>query len=156
MKKILIVVVLVLFTSSLYSSSLAIERVPKKDTTVRSEQKGEAKPAPAVPEKREQIPNERQLLRPQPQPAPEQPREGEVKKPQKGQDEGISRILRGLRKEMKEEGKERYDYFIDRNGNGIDDRLEQQQQGKSEKPPEKVKKPEERKPPAEKKERRGR
>ncbi len=38
---------------------------------------------------------------------------------------------------MKEEGKDKYDYFIDKNGNGIDDRLEQQ--GKNEKPSEKQK-----------------
>jgi len=151
MKKVFIILTLCVFLAFLLSNVLAIERVSKKDTAASKEQKEEAKSAPA-PEKKEPNPNERQSIKPQAEPGPEQPREGEVKKPQKEREEGISRILRGSRKGLKEEGKDKYDYFIDKNGNGIDDRLEQQ--GMNEKPPEKAKKPEERKPPAEKKERR--
>jgi hypothetical protein len=145
MRKVLIILIPGLFVAFLFSNALAIERVPKKDTSSSQEQKEEVTPAPA-PEKKESIPPEKQMIKPEPR--PEQRREGEVKKPQKERDEGISRILRGSRKGLKEEGKDKYDYFIDKNGNGIDDRLEQQ--GKAEK------KPEERKTPPEKKERRGR
>jgi hypothetical protein len=145
MKKAFIILTLCVFLAFLLSNALAIERVSKKDTAASKEQKEEATPAPA-PEKKESIPPEKQVIKPEP--GAEQPREGEVKKPQKEREEGISRILRGSRKGLKEEGKDKYDYFIDKNGNGIDDRLEQQ--GKTEK------KPEERKAPPEKKERRGR
>jgi len=143
MKKAFIFLILCLFLAFLFSNALAIERIPKKDTATSKEQKEEATPAPA-PEKKESIPPEKQVIKPE----PGQPREGEVRKPQKEREEGISRILRGSRKGLKEERKDKYDYFIDKNGNGIDDRLEQQ--GKTEK------KPEERKAPPEKKERRGR
>jgi len=143
MKKAFIILTLCVFLAFLLSNALAIERVSKKDTAASKEQKEEATPAPA-PEKKESIPPEKQVIKPE----PGQPREGEVKKPQKEREEGLSRILKGLRKGLKEEGKDKYDYFIDKNGNGIDDRLEQQ--GKTEK------KPEERKAPPEKKERRGR
>lgn len=145
MKKAFIILTLCVFLAFLLSNALAIERIPKKDTSASKEQKEEATPAPA-PEKKESIPPEKQAIKPEP--GPEQPKEGEVRKPQKERDEGLSRILKGLRKGLKEEGKDKYDYFIDKNGNGIDDRLEQQ--GKTEK------KPEERKAPPEKKERRGR
>jgi len=145
MKKAFIILTLCLFLAFLFSNALAIERIPKKDTSASQEQKEEVKPAPAT-EKKEPVPSEKQVIKPEP--VPEQPKEGEVKKPQKERDEGISRILRGSRKGLKEQGKDKYDYFIDKNGNGIDDRLEQQ--GKTEK------KPEERKTPPEKKERRGR
>jgi len=145
MRKIVLIITLTLFLGFLFSNALAIERVPKKDTSASQEKKEEVTPAPA-PEKKESIPPEKQVIKPEP--GPEQPREGEVKKPQKEREEGISRILRGSRKGLKEERKDRYDYFIDKNGNGIDDRLEQQ--GKTDK------KPEERKTPPEKKERRGR
>jgi hypothetical protein len=140
MKKAFIILTLCVFLAFLLSNALAIERVSKKDTAVSKEQKEEATPAPA-PEKKESIPPEKQVIKPEP--GPEQPREGEVKKPQKERKEGISRMLRGSRKGLKEEGKDKYDYFIDKNGNGIDDRLEQQ--GKIEK------KPEERKTQPEKK-----
>jgi hypothetical protein len=145
MKKVFIILTLCMFLAFLFSNALAIERVPKKDTAASKEQKKEVTPAPA-PEKKESIPPEKQVIKPGP--GPEQPREGDVKKPQKEREQGISRILQGSRKGLKEEGKDKYDYFIDKNGNGIDDRLEQQ--GKTEK------KPEERKTQPEKKERRGR
>lgn len=140
MKKAFIILTLCVFLAFLLSNALAIERVSKKDTAASKEQKEEATPAPA-PEKKESIPPEKQVIKPEP--GAEQPREGEVKKPQKEREEGISRILRGSRKGLKEERKDKYDYFIDKNGNGIDDRLEQQ--GKTEK------KPEERKTQPEKK-----
>lgn len=148
MKKALIILILVTFVAFLFSNALAIERVPKNDTQTSKEQKEEPKTAPSTPEKKEPNPNERQSIKPQAEPGPEQPREGEVKKPQKERNEETSRILKGSRKGLKEEGKDKYDYFIDKNGNGIDDRLEKQ--GKTEK------KPEERKTQPEKKERRGR
>lgn len=148
MRKALIILIIGLFTAFLFSGALAIERVSNKDTSVSKEQTEQAKPAPA-PEKKEQAATEKPVARPEPVPAREQPREGEVRKPQKERDEATSRILRESRKGLKEERRDRYDYFIDKNGNGIDDRLEQQ--GKSEK------KPVERKtPPPEKKERRQR
>lgn len=140
MKKAFIILTLCVFLAFLLSNALAIERVSKKDTAASKEQKEEAIPAPA-PEKKESIPPEKQAIKPEP--GPEQPSESEVKKPQKEREEGISRILRGSRKGLKEKGKDKYDYFIDKNGNGIDDRLEQQ--GKTEK------KPEERKTQPEKK-----
>ena len=148
MKKAFIILTLCLFLAFLFSNALAIERVPKNDTAVSKEQKEEVKPAPSAPEKKETGLPEKQITKPEPGSGTEQPREGEDRKPQKERDEGLSRILKGLRKGLKEEGKDKYDYFIDKNGNGIDDRLEQQ--GKTEK------KPEERKAPPEKKERRGR
>lgn len=153
MKKVFIILILGLFAGFLFSNALAIERVPKKDTSASTEQKAEPKSSP-VPEKGETVPPEKRVIKPEPAPGSEQPGEGEIKRPQKEREEGISRILRGLKKGLKEQGKDQYDYFIDKNGNGIDDRLEQQ--NKNQKPPEQVKKPEERKPPAEKKERRGR
>jgi hypothetical protein len=95
------------------------------------------------------------MTKPEPAPGKEKPREEEVRKPQKEQEQGISRILRDSKKGLKEERKDKYDYFIDRNGNGIDDRLEQQ--GKAEKKPEERKvPPEEKKAQTEKRERRGR
>jgi hypothetical protein len=148
MKKIILFLTLSLFLAFLFSDALAIERIPKKDTSASKEQKEEVKLTPSAPEKKETALPEKQTAKPEPGSGAEQPREGEVRKPQKERDEGISRILRGSRKGLKEEGKDKYDYFIDKNGNGIDDRLEQQ--GKTEK------KPEGRKAPPEKKERRGR
>ena len=147
MKKALVILILVTFAAFLFSNAMAIERVSKKDTPASKEQNEEAKPAPA-PEKKDQVPPEKQVIKSEPVPGREQPREGEVRKPQKERDEGISRILRDSKKGLKEQGRDKYDYFIDRNGNGIDDRLEKQ--GKTEK------KPEERKAPPEKKERRAR
>lgn len=147
MKKALIILILVTFVAFLFSNALAIERVTKNDTQTSKEKSEEGKSAP-IPEKKESEPTEKQVTKPEPMPGQEQTREGEVKKPQKEREEGISRILRGSRKGLKEEGKDKYDYFIDKNGNGIDDRLEKQ--GKTEK------KPEERKTQPEKKERRGR
>lgn len=148
MRRALIILIIGLFTAFLFSNALAIERVSKKDTSVSKEQSEHAKPAPA-PEKKEGTAPEKPAARPEPVPVREQPREGEVRKPQKEREEGTSRILRESKKALREERRDRYDYFIDKNGNGIDDRLEQQ--GKSEK------KPVERKaPPPEKKERRAR
>jgi hypothetical protein len=147
MKKTLIILILTAFAAFLYSNALAIERVPKNDTQTSKEQKEEEKPAP-VSEKKEPAPAEKQVTKPEPVPGPEQPREGEVRKPQKEREQGTSRISRDSRKGLKEQGKDKYDYFIDKNGNGIDDRLEKQ--GKTEK------KPEERKTQPEKRERRGR
>lgn len=152
MKKVFIILSLIL--AFLVLNAQAIERVPKKGTAASKAQKEETRPVPSVPEKKETSPSERQTVKPGPLPGPEQPRDAEIKNPQKEREQGISRIPGGLGKGIKEEGKDKYDYFIDKNGNGIDDRLEQL--GKNEKPPEKAKKPEERKPPAEKKERRGR
>ncbi len=148
MRRALKILILMLLVAFLFSNGVAIERVQRKDTSAAKEQKEEPKPAPSAPEKKEAGQTEKGIIKPEPGSGEEQPREGEVKKPQKEKDEGLSRILRGLRKGIKEEGKDRYDYFIDKNGNGIDDRLEQQ--GKTEK------KPEERKTPPEKRERRER
>jgi hypothetical protein len=154
MKKALVILILVTFAAFLFSNALAIERVPKNDTQASKEQKEEEKPAP-VSEKKESAPAEKQVTKPEPVTGQEQPREGEVRKPQKERDEGISRILRDSKKGLKEQGRDKYDYFIDRNGNGIDDRLEQQ--GKAEKKPEERKvPPEEKKAQTEKRERRGR
>ena len=147
MKKIVLIITMSLFLAFLFSNTWAIERVSKKDTPASKDQNEEAKPEP-VTEKKEPNPNERQSMKPQPEPGAERPEEREVKKPQKEREEGISRILRGSRKGLREEGKDKYDYFIDKNGNGIDDRLEPQ--GKTEK------KPVERKTPPDRKERRGR
>ena len=122
MKKVFIILTWCMFLAFLFSNALAIERVPKKDTAASKEQKEEPKTAPSTPEKKEPNPNERQSIQPQTEPGPEQPREAEVKKPQKEREQGISRILRGSRKGLKEQGKDKYDYFIDKNGNGIDDR----------------------------------
>jgi len=154
MKKVFIILTLCVFLAFLVLNAQAIERVPKKGTAASKAQKEETRPVPAVPEKKETSLSERQTVKPGPLPGPEHPRDVEIKNPQKEREQGISRIPRGLGKGIKEEGKDKYDYFIDKNGNGIDDRLEQQV--KNEKPPEKTKKPEERKPPAEKKERLGR
>ena len=149
MKKVFLILMLVTFVAFLFSNALAIERVPKNDTQTSKEQKQkeEEKPAP-VTEKRESTPAEKQVIKPESVSGSEHPREGEVRKTQKEREEGASRILRDTKKGLKEQGKDKYDYFIDKNGNGIDDRLEKQ--GKTEK------KPEERKTQPEKRERRGR
>jgi hypothetical protein len=145
MRRVLVILILVTFSAFIFSNVPAIERVSKKDAQTNKEKSEEGKSTP-VPEKKESAPVEKQVTKSEPVPGAEQPGEAESKKPQK--ERGISRILKVLKKSIKEERKDKYDYFIDKNGNGIDDRLEQQ--GKTEK------KTEEKKASSEKKERRRR
>jgi predicted Holliday junction resolvase-like endonuclease len=119
MKRVFLMLVLFLLSVFLFSSVLAIERTPKKDSVADKEQKGETKPEASAAEKKEESSTEKGIKK-------EETREAEVKKPEKKKETGISKILKGLKGSLKEEGKDRYDYFIDKNGNGIDDRLEKE------------------------------
>ncbi|MFH0930640.1 MAG: hypothetical protein V1890_01700 [Candidatus Zixiibacteriota bacterium] len=140
MKRVFLILVLFLLSVFLFSSVLAIERIPKKDSVADKEQKGETKPVPSTVERKEESSSAKEMKK-------EEAKEAEVKKPETEKKTGISKILKGLKGSLKEEGKDRYDYFIDKNGNGIDDRLEKE---KTEK------KTEEKKAAVERKDRRGR
>ncbi len=140
MKKVHIILTLLLLSVFLFSSVLAIERTPKKDSVADKEQKGEIKPVPSTVERKEESSSAKEMKK-------EEAKEAEVKKPETEKKTGISKILKGLKGSLKEEGKDSYDYFIDKNGNGIDDRLEKE---KTEK------KTEEKKTAVERKGRRGR
>jgi hypothetical protein len=140
MKRIFLILVIFVLSVFLSSSVLAIERTPRKDSAADKEQKGETKPEASAAEKKEESSTDKGIKK-------EENREAEVKKAGKKKETGISKLLKGLKGSLKEEGKEKYDYFIDKNGNGIDDRLEKE---KTEK------KTEEKKTTVERKGRRGR
>jgi len=119
MKRVFLILVLFVLSVFLFSSVLAIERTPKKDSVADKEQKGEIKPVPSTVERKEESSTEKGIKK-------EEAKEADVKKPETEKKTGISKILKGLKGSLKEEGKDRYDYFIDKNGNGIDDRLEKE------------------------------
>jgi len=119
MKRVFLILTLFLLSVFLFSSVLAIERTPRKDSVADKEQKGDIKPVPSTVERKEESSSAKEIKK-------EEGKEAEVKKPEKEKETGISKILKGLKGNLKEKGKEEYDYFIDKNGNGIDDRLEKE------------------------------
>jgi hypothetical protein len=119
MKRVFLILTLFLLSVFLFSSVLAIERTPRKDNITDKEQKAETKPGPSEVGKKEESSAGKESKK-------VEAREAEVRKPEKEKETGLSKILKGLKGSLKEEGKDRYDYFIDKNGNGIDDRLEKE------------------------------
>ncbi len=119
---------LVIFTLSvfLFSAALAIDRVPKKGDSATGEKKEKVKSSPSVETEEEIAPSKK-----------EEPKKGtrepvESKKAKKKKESGLSKILKKLKPSRKKEIKEEYDYFIDKNKNGIDDRLEKKKTEKEE------------------------
>lgn len=112
--------ILIPFTLSvfLFSSALAIDRVPRKGDSASGEKKEEVKSSPPVKTEEEITPSEKE------EPKKETREQVEPKKTKKEKESGLSKILKKLKPSRKEEIKEKYDYFIDENKNGIDDRLE--------------------------------
>lgn len=135
MKKVLIILISFLLLVFLYSTVLAIERVPKKGDSTSGERKEEVKSESSAKAKEEETPLEKETRE-----------KIELKKTEKEEEKGIFRIIKKVKPEQKKELREKYDYFIDKNGNGIDDRLEKRKAEKeTEKEPEKKKASSERK-----------
>jgi hypothetical protein len=118
MKKAFIILIPFLFSVLLYSSVLAIDRVPRKGDSTSGERKEEVKSEPSAKAKVEGAQSQKE------EPKKETREKIDLKKPEKKEEKGIFNIFRKQKPSQKKEIKERYDYFIDKNGDGIDDRLE--------------------------------
>lgn len=122
MKRFLIVFVSIITLLAFFSSASAIDRSPKEDQAKEKEKPAEFKELErkGVKEgKAEEItPLEKQREKTETQ-AKE---EGKIKE---AVPEKLNKRLKSLEKQKAEE---KYDYFLDKNNNGIDDRLEQKSQ----------------------------
>ena len=119
MKKIIQILVPLVLLLFLFSSVLAIERVPKKGDTTSGEKKEELKKPSSVKSEEVKIPPEKLSKKERAK------KKIEVKKPEKEKEKGIFKIFEKLKPVKKKKIKARnYDYFIDKNGDGIDDRQE--------------------------------
>lgn len=134
MKKVLIILIPLFLSVFLFSSALAIERVSKKEDSTGAEKKEEVKSPPPARAKGEETQSEKE------EPRKETMEKIDLKKPEREEEKGIFKIFRKQKPGQRKEIKERYDYFIDKNGDGIDDRLEKKkEEKKSEKEAEKKK-----------------
>lgn len=126
MKK--IIPILAPFTLSvfLFSSALAIDRVPKKGDSASGEKKEEVKSSSSAKTEKEITPSGKE------EPRKETREQVVPKKTKEEKESGLSKILKKLKLSRKKEVKEEYDYFIDKNKNGIDDRLEKKKAEKEE------------------------
>jgi len=140
MKRVFLILIPFLLLVFLFSSVLAIERTPKKNSTASKEQKEEVKPS-TTQEGKEGSPSEEVSKK-------KEAKQIDLKKQEKEKEKekGILKIIKKLKPSQEKKLKQRYDYFIDKNGNGIDDRLEKKKiEKKSEKKTEKKKAPSQRK-----------
>jgi hypothetical protein len=124
MKKVLTILIPFTLLVFLFSSALAIDRVPRKEDSTSGEKKEEMKSSSPAKTEEEITPSGKE------EPKKESGEQVEPKKTKK--ESGLSKILKKLKPSRKEEIKEKYDYFIDKNKNGIDDRLEKKKAEKEE------------------------
>ena len=112
MKRYLIVFVALATVLAFSSSALALDRTPK-------ESKAKEKPA----ELKEYEKTEVKEGKAKGIATPERKSE-KIKRGTKGEAATAQKLTRWLKSREKQKAKEKYDYFIDKNNNGIDDRLE--------------------------------
>jgi hypothetical protein len=107
MKRLLIVFVTMVFLLAFFSFTLAIDRTPKENNTTKETEVKEGEAEGNLPLEKEGEKIEKKTT-------------GE-KKAKETIPEKVTKWLKSLEKQKAEE---KYDYFIDKNNNGIDDRLE--------------------------------
>lgn len=114
MKRFLIGFVAILTLWAFFSSALAIDRTPKESKAKEKEKPAELKEYEKTEVKEGKA---KGIISPE--------KKGEkIKSKTKGEGTVSEKLTEWLKYREKRKAKEKYDYFIDKNNNGIDDRLE--------------------------------